>query len=477
MSYLEALRRLSSLVNYEQKSNYPYLDSFELERMTGFLRLLGEPQKDLKCLHIAGSKGKGSTCMFAAYILRRAGFRVGVYTSPHLIDFRERIRVLGQGTGDSLPAGKAGGQGTEFEGMISKRGLAGLVNRVKLYVEDYNRNLKNDSLTFFEVYTAIAFLYFKEKKVDFAVLETGLGGRLDATNTVNSLVCAITPISYEHTDKLGNTLKEIAVEKAGIIKSRRPQAAGRRLIVITAPQEKEALQVIRERCRQVKARLFEIGKDIVYRKTKHGFSIKGIFGRYDNLKIRLLGEHQLVNAVTAVGLIEALRFFGVKIDPDPIRKGLKEALWPGRCEVVLKKPLVVLDGAQNSASVKALKEAVKNNFKYKKLILILGISSDKDIPGICRQLNNWANEVILARANTSRAENPEALAQYFQTRTLSRALAVSCTLAAICTSGVPEALQLALKKAEAKDLILVTGSLFVVGEARDCLTRILRCKK
>ena len=299
-------------------------------------------------------------------------------------------------------------------------------------------------------------MYFKEKKVDFAVLETGLGGRLDATNTVNSLVCAITPISYEHTDKLGNTLKQIAKEKAGIIKSHNvTKSQGPRLIVISAPQEKEAFVVIRERCRQAKARLFEVGRDITCQKTRNGFSIKGIFGRYDNLKISLLGEHQLINALTAVGLIEALSFFNIKIDSNSIRKGLAEAVWPGRCEAVLKKPLVILDGAQNSASVKALKETITNNFKYKKLILILGISSDKDIPGICRQLNGWADQVILTRAKSSRAESPEALAGYFKANNLSIA------------SGVHEALRRVFKMAEAKDLILVTGSLFVVGEARD----------
>src|SRR3989338_3715671 len=313
MSYPEALRYLNSLTNYEQKSNYPYLDSFELKRTEGFLRLLGEPQRGLKCLHIAGSKGKGSTCVFAAYILRQAGFRVGLYTSPHLIDFRERIRILERTKNKEQRT-----ENDDFEGRISKQDIANFIERLKPVIEKYKRNSQYGSLTFFEAYTALAFLYFKEKKVDFAVLETGLGGRLDATNTVDSLACAITPISYEHTDKLGNTLREIVVEKAGIIKSPQstvhsPQKKTKdygqstmdyRQIVITAPQEKEALAVIRKRCRQIKARLFEIGKDVTCRKTKRGFSIKGIFGRYDNLKIRLLGEHQLINAATAVGLVE-----------------------------------------------------------------------------------------------------------------------------------------------------------------------------
>ena len=458
MSYPEALRYLNSLTNYEQKSNYPYLDSFELKRTEGFLRLLGEPQRGLKCLHIAGSKGKGSTCVFAAYILRQAGFRVGLYTSPHLIDFRERIRILERTKNKEQRT-----ENDDFEGRISKQDIANFIERLKPVIEKYKRNSQYGSLTFFEAYTALAFLYFKEKKVDFAVLETGLGGRLDATNTVDSLACAITPISYEHTDKLGNTLKQIAKEKAGIIKNQKLNSKNQKsniknsLVVITAPQEEEARTVIRERCKETGAMVFEVGKDIACQKTKNGFSINGIFDRYDNLKIRLLGEHQLINAVTAVGLIEALGFFNIKIDSNSIRKGLAEAVWPGRCEVVLRKPLVVLDGAQNSASIKAMKEAITNNFKYKKLILILGISSDKDIPGICRQLNGWADQVILTQANTSRAESPQALAGYFKTNSAS------------LTAGVREALQLALKKAEAKDLILVTGSLFVVGEARKIL--------
>jgi len=469
MSYLKALRYLNSLNNYEQKSGYSYSDSFDLERMKGFLRLLGEPQIGLKFLHIAGSKGKGSTCVFAAHILRKAGFNVGLYTSPHLIDCRERIRILrkSQKSKDSRNSGIppnikqwAGKSQNDFEGMISRDELAGLVERIKPAIKRYNRVSKFGDLTFFEVFTALAFMYFNEKKVDFAVLETGLGGRLDATNSVNSLACAITPISYEHTDKLGNTLREIAVEKAGIIKSHKvTKSQGPRLIVISSPQEEEARMVIRERCRQAKARLFEVGKDITCQKTKKGFSVKGISAQYDNLKIRLLGEHQLINAATAVGLVEALRFFNIKIDSNSIKNGLAEALWPGRCEIASRKPLVVLDGAQNAASVKALKEAIKDNFEYKKLILILGISSDKDLSGICRQLNGWADQVILTRAKSSRAENPEALAGYFKANNSS------------ISAGVRKALRRVFKMAEAKDLILITGSLFVVGEARKILKR------
>ncbi|MCX5702895.1 MAG: hypothetical protein NT066_00115, partial [Candidatus Omnitrophica bacterium] len=212
MTYLEVTKYLESFINYEQIPAYPYRESLRLERIRNFLDTIGNPQKSLQCIHIAGTKGKGSTCAFAAYILRQAGYRVGLYTSPHLASFRERIRILDDQL--ALPS-----SGQDFEGMISEKELTQLVERLKPEIEEYNKNSKYGPLSFFEAYTSLALVYFKEKKIDFAVLETGLGGRLDATNVVNPYVCAITPLSYEHTQKLGNSLREIATEKAGIIKA------------------------------------------------------------------------------------------------------------------------------------------------------------------------------------------------------------------------------------------------------------------
>ena len=213
MTYPQAIKYLESFVNYEKFIDYPYKRSLKLERIKDFLFLIGNPQDKLRCIHVAGTKGKGSTCAFIAYILRQAGFRVGLYTSPHLSDFRERIRIL-----EYQRIGKSKRVLDVFEGLIGKRDLAGLVKKLKPAIDRYNKSSKYGPLSFFEVYTALAFVYFKEQKTDFAVLETGLGGRLDATNTVNALVSVITPISYEHTQKLGKTLREIAREKAGIIK-------------------------------------------------------------------------------------------------------------------------------------------------------------------------------------------------------------------------------------------------------------------
>ena len=441
MSYQEAVRYLESRVNLEKVSAYPYNKLIKLERISEFLNLINNPQSSLKCIHVAGSKGKGSTCAFIAYILREAGFKTGLYTSPHLYDFRERIRILNPRVKTKDP----------FEGMISKTRLSSLVKRFKPLIREYNRTSKYGPLTFFEVYTVLAFVYFKEEKTDLVVLETGLGGRLDATNVVNALVCAIAPISYEHTDKLGRTLSAIAQEKAGIIKKLKETRAP---IVVSAPQKKEAGEVIRNKCKMLDAKLHQVGRDIKYSGLKVRFNISSLTRNYRGLKISLSGSHQLINASVALGVIEALGSFGINVSPVSVRNGLYNTLWPGRIEVLSRHPYVVLDGAQNIASANVLKKAIKGLFHYKKLILILGVSRDKDIRGICRELYDLADTVILTCANTPRATEPKIMARYFKGKELR------------VTENISAAKKLAEKVAGAEDLILVTGSLFVVGEFR-----------
>ncbi|MDP3042230.1 MAG: folylpolyglutamate synthase/dihydrofolate synthase family protein [Candidatus Omnitrophota bacterium] len=453
MTYPEAIRYLNSLANYEKNINYSYKETIKLERVRDFLSLIGNPQKSLRVIHVAGTKGKGSTCAFMAYILREAGFCVGLYTSPHLNDFRERIRILCPLVLRKRSPAK------DFEGMISKGALLSLVQELKPVINKYNRQSKYGALSFFEAYTSIAFLYFKREQIDFAVLETGMGGRLDATNTANSLACGITPVSLEHTQKLGKTLAKISKEKAGIIKSKGA-------IVISALQNKAAAKVIYNRCKKFQARFFEVGRQIKYFKAGPGFTIKGLRKIYKHLRLRLLGAHQMANASLAVGLVEVLSFYGFNIGSRAIRKGLYNTIWPGRCEVIQKNPLIILDGAQNLASAQVLRKTIKDNFsatnrggsafggRYRKLILVLGISADKDIAGICRTLSPLADEIILTRAATSRAADPEKLAGYFK-----RKLHL--------TPSVKEAKLLAKSLAGEKDLILVTGSLFVAGEFRD----------
>jgi len=429
MTYQEAIRYLDSFVNYEKEASYDYKRLFSLDRMRRLASMLGDPQDSVKSIHIAGTKGKGSTSAIIHSILKEANFSTGLYTSPHLVSFRERIRI-----GDRI---------------IGKEDIARLMGILKKAVE----KLRPDTPTFFEVCTMLAYLYFREKKADFAVYETGLGGRLDATNILKPLVSAITPISYEHMDKLGKTLPEIATEKAGIIKD-----GG---ICVVAPQEEEALETISWICKEKSAKRILVGKDIKFKElafsdTEEVFCASGPFNDYPSLEMPLLGEHQVVNAATAIGVIEALELCGITIDRRAVKRGLKKVKWPGRLEVISRRPLVILDGAQNRASACALAAAIKRAFGYRKLVLVLGISKDKDIKGILDELLPISDKIVLTKANIAeRAADPSAIKELIKSRDGDIYL----------TKSVGEAIVKARRLASKDDLILVTGSLFVVGEA------------
>ena len=433
MTYRQAVRYLDSFTNYEKKDGYDYKKTFKLETMRRLCSLLGDPQKGIKSLHIAGSKGKGSTSAIVQSILMRAGFRTGLYTSPHLVSFTERIRVN--------------------DILIPKASVARLLEKVRHAIKKME-----DPPSLFEIYTAIAYLYFKEERVDFAVYEVGLGGRLDATNVIKPLVCGITPISYEHTDKLGDTLEKIASEKAGIIKDNG--------VCVVAPQAKEALSAIEKMAAGRKAKIFLVGRDINFKEVaakneKEIFSVSGICGDYPLLEMKLLGAHQMMNAATAIGAVEALRFSGTIISPDAIREGIASARWAGRLEIAARSPLVVLDGAQNRASAHALAGAVKRSFKYRKLVLVLGVSNDTDIKGILSELLPVSDSAVLTKSRiVERAMDPEKIKK-----------AMPVKYHAVITSKVEDALGEARKMARYDDLILVTGSLFVVGDARKVLSR------
>ena len=421
MDYGEALQYLNSLTDYE-KIGYATGEPFTLKRVRTLAGALGNPEKSFSSIHIAGTKGKGSTAAFISSILKEAGYTVGLYTSPHLRDVRERIRV----NGEMISEGDLARHATKM-GTVPIRGQSPFLP------------------TFFEVFTILAFNYFREKKVDYGVIETGLGGRLDATNIVSPEVAVITPISFDHTEVLGTSLDKIAYEKSGIIK--------KNASLVSAPQQDAPLFVIR----QVKSELVLVGKDINFREVscdaeREVFDIRGMLGDYTNCISHLIGRHQVVNAATAVGAAEVLKKKGARISEENIKTGIEKTANPARCQLIEKNPYVVLDGAQNRASAHALKETLKRNFKYKKLFLVLGISKNKDIKGICDELAPLADCVILTKAKIERAEDPRVIKQFIKN--------------ALITNSVKEAMNKARKAAADEDMILVTGSLYVAGELK-----------
>lgn len=453
MTYEEAILYLESFINYEHKTPYPYKTAFKPERMKKFLSNLADPERGMTVIHVAGTKGKGSTSCFIATILKEAGLRVGLYTSPHLVDFRERIRIF--------DANNTAEEQTSFPGMILKNDFVAILEQIKPQIEFFRRSLQNfGNLTFFEILTGIALTYFKEKNVDCVVLETGLGGRFDATNAIDSHVAVITPISYDHEHILGNTLAEIAFEKAGIIKSTNKKTKDGFSVSLAALDKKEVSAVIKRRARLQGAVLFELDKDFYFKRLggdlfSQDFFYRGLNNDSYFFKTRMLGSHQLINASLALAACEALALHGIKIRNDCFDKGVENAFWPGRLEVVRTKPFIILDGAHNRDSAGRLVHFLEKEFRKFKINIVLGASEDKDIKGIIDQLDPVADRVILTRADNPRAADPcKSLAPFFRKN-----------IPAV-TSSVEEALNLLNKELGSDDVAVVTGSLFVVGEAR-----------
>ncbi|MFC1667665.1 bifunctional folylpolyglutamate synthase/dihydrofolate synthase [Candidatus Omnitrophota bacterium] len=451
MDYNKTLEYIDSFIDFEKIPHYDYASSFRLERMHAFLQELGNPHQGLNVIHVAGSKGKGSTCIIIASLLKQAGYRVGLYTSPHLLEVNERIRILGEDS-ESRTQLLA-----RFEGAIKKEEFVELVEKIRPVAERFRDHETLGRLSFFEVLTACAFLHFKRKEVEFAVLETGLGGRLDATNVTMSLVCGITNISLEHTDKLGDSLESIAREKAGIIK-----VDGLRLgpdsLVVSASQQKEATDIIRNVCQEKKFGLREIGRDVKYSvvysgKDKQIFNLDGPGYSYKNLQLNLIGAHQVENAAIAIAMLRSIDKCILKMDEKVVFQGLKNISWPGRLQIIQERPYVVLDGAQNAHSIKRILASVKEIFSWNRLICVFGISRDKDIKGVSAELDKVSDVVILTRSRSSRAKDPIYLKENFSKAAVE------------LSDDVEEALKTGLEAANKEDLILVSGSLYVVGDA------------
>lgn len=387
---------------------------------------MGNPQDTYSCIHVAGTNGKGSVASSLASILNQAGYKTGLYTSPHLVHFNERIQI------NNRP--------------ISNSNVVASYNAIK------NAHHGEREPTFFEFATVMAFFEFARQKVDWAVIETGMGGRLDATNIIRPRVSIITNISVEHRDYLGNTLEQISGEKAGIIKTRRP--------VITGIRQKKALAVVEKIAAKKSAPLFRFGKEIKVRRNSSGsFSYRGIEAVWSNLKTGLQGNHQVDNAALVLAACELINKGGAKLSLEDIQTGLIKNHWPGRLEIVSEKPQIILDGAHNFIAARNLARFLSTNFANRKITMVIGILDDKPYNAMLKCLLPTADHVVLTQAKINRAMEPKKL------QTLAKKICPRVTI----ISDVKAAVEYAIKTAAPDDVICVAGSLYVVGEAKEAL--------
>jgi dihydrofolate synthase/folylpolyglutamate synthase len=382
---------------------------------------LKNPQNEYGTILIGGTNGKGSIAAMVASVLSHSGFRVGLYTSPHLIDVRERIKVDGR--------------------MISPKEMAEWIEEV--------RKQSTENITYFEFLTAVAFLYFRQKYVDVAVIEVGMGGRLDATNVVTPLVSVISNVSLDHEEYLGNHLEDIAWEKGGIIKD-----GG---VCITAVKHRRIREFLKDICRKREAELYIVGGEIRVNVRRNGaFSYNGIRKKYRDLVCPLKGRHQIENAALAIGVIEYMATKGFEVDDAAVFAGIRDVRWEGRLEILQYEPMVLVDGAHNAGGATVLSNALREEFTYRKLILVFGVLKDKDCKTMLKKLLPLADLVIVTGPDTVRALPPEAImrvAESYQKKI--EVVGKSC-----------EALKRALSMADPDDLICVTGSLYLVGEIK-----------
>ncbi len=412
-SYNDALHYLYSLQKYGIK--------FGLSKTSNLLKALGNPHRGQRYIHIAGTNGKGSVGAMLEAILIEAGMKVGFYSSPHLVRFTERFRINRK--------------------EIPVQDVAELTGELKEIIHHHHPP------TFFEVTTAMALAYFAREKTDIAIMEVGMGGRLDATNVIKPIVCGITNISLEHQFFLGSTLEKIAGEKAGIIK--------RGVDLVTAVTQPIVIQHIKKICEDKKTPFWRVGKDIRYRTAGSIFHYYGIKHHFKNIELGLRGRFQIRNAAMAIALIEILEVKGLPIASSHILKGLRDTVWPGRMQIMAKNPLILLDGAHNPKAIQALADSIPREFGSKRLILVIGVMEDKDIRGIMQKIVQPANYVIYTKPEYYRAAQPENLKR--KAADLGKPGEVIPEL----LKAIERAKEIALPD----DIILITGSLFTVGEA------------
>jgi len=439
MSYRSAIDYLFSLQKHGIKLG--------LEKTREILSLVGNPHRQLRCIHVAGTNGKGSVSAMIASILKAHGFRVGLFTSPHLVSFTERIKV--------------------DDREITESEVADLTDEVRGKIDQYDKELNP---TFFEVVTAVAFVYFIRQRVDWVVVETGMGGRLDATNVIAPDVSVITSISYDHREFLGESLSEIAGEKAGIIKEGVP--------VVSASQLPEAAEVIARTAREKSALLFVYGED--FAGIIESCGMEGTRFNYSNGSVRmeglftpLAGEYQGMNAALAIKAVSialaragAINAKAHEIDSsETIRTGLAATRWRGRLELVSADPPIIIDGAHNTAAARALAGFITKNLAGRKIILVLGIMADKEIENILSALLPIAEETIFTAPAYSRAESPDRLAGLARSAGFTNVRVASSIRDALAEAKERQAFHSDRSPA----IIIITGSFYTAGEALESL--------
>jgi dihydrofolate synthase/folylpolyglutamate synthase len=404
-----------------------------LERMRKLLRVLGDPQQSFRSVHVAGTNGKGSVSAMCASIFETAGYRTGLYTSPHLVDFEERIQVDGERIGPLEVASLC----EELRGLIESDGFP-----------------EGRQMTFFEITTVMAFLHFARKNVRIAVIEVGMGGRLDATNVIQPDCTVITRIGLEHVQYLGDTIAKIAYEKAGIIKEG--------VTVVTAEQDEEGLRVIDAVARDRGSPLLSVGREVEYQLNDTGLEGVDVHLHSINREVRLplLGSYQAENAAMACECALEVRNRGLEVRESDIAIGLSKVRWPGRLEVMARDPLVIVDVTHNPDGAKAIARDLRS-MKKAGLVLVLGVLNDKDLRGICRELGPLADKAVATSPRTKRA---------FPADTVARVL-YEFTDDVTVETDVGGAIERALMLAHPDDIVLITGSLYTAGEARQWLRR------
>jgi len=397
-----------------------------LERIIALLDHLGNPEKNFQSIHVGGTNGKGSVCRYLSSILMKEGYKIGLFTSPHLISLRERFII--------------------DENMISKKDFALLIAKLKDVVEHEDETLRP---TYFEICTALMFLYFDMKKVDYAIIEVGLGGRYDATNVIVPILSIITNVSFDHTDILGETIEKIAYEKAGIIKDCVP--------LVTAA-EKKALTIIEQEVIRHHTTMVHVtdSKSTTIKHTPEYqyIRVKGMLDEY-RLKTHEIGTYQRKNLALAILAIEQLQMSGVFISPESITQGVKLMYHQGRMKIIHTNPTIIIDGAHNSNGMRELSISIRSLYQDKKIILVFGVLKDKNILQMIKEIHSLCQMVIITRPDNPRAADPEMVnkiaSSYFSDNQI------------IVTHSIPDAIDHGLKYASNDDILLITGSLYLIS--------------